>query len=72
MNKKVYQIVVGNIGTIDCENRKEAFRLFSNLQGILKNGYGRAAGEDVTLFCDGEILKEYTGKACEKLQEFIY
>lgn len=72
MNKKVYQIVVGNIGTINCENRKEAFRRFHIYKGYSKHGYGRAAGEDVALFCDGEIAKEYFGKPCEKLQEFIY
>ena len=57
MNK--YQVVVGNIGTVyDGDDYDEALENFNEYSEQSKQQYGRAAGEQVTLFEDGEIRTE--------------
>ena len=54
-----YSVNVGNIGNIDCQDKKEAQERFdcyveqSNTEGL------RATGEDIVLLKDNEIIKEY-------------
>ena len=56
---KSYQVIVSNIGTVYTgAQRPEAYRQFRRYQEA-SGGYGRAAGETVTLMVDGEIAKEY-------------
>lgn len=55
-----YELIVGNIGTVyrgslETTARKE----FNEYVRLSKAGYGRVAGEPVTLFKDGEIIKEH-------------
>jgi hypothetical protein len=57
-----YSLIVGNIGTIDCESRKEAYRRFREYVEQSKETSGRASGESVTLLKGDTILKEYTPK----------
>ena len=60
MNK--YQVIVGNIGTIyDGDNLKEAAKEFENAMFSSEGGYGRMAGESVTLWADGEPDHEFQG-----------
>jgi hypothetical protein len=57
-----YEVVVGNIGSVySGRNGFEANKTYSTYVGQSKNGYGRAAGESVTLYKDGEITKEHWG-----------
>lgn len=56
-----YTVNVGNIGNIDYESEEEARAAFEEYVDQSKSGYGRAAGEDVYLLQDGEIVDEYFG-----------
>lgn len=57
---KLYEVIVGNIGTVlRTASRNEAVKTYGDYKRISEDGYGRAGGEDVTLFEDGEILFEY-------------
>ena len=54
------EIVVANIGTVyQCRSSKMAIKYYNEWKRLSKSGYGRAAHEDVTLFRDGEIYREY-------------
>ncbi len=56
------EIVVGNIGTVySGDSWSEAKETYWNYVEQSKAKRGRAAGEDVTWFLDGEIHKEYEG-----------
>ena len=55
-----HEIVVGNIGCVySGENVQEAVEKFQTYTEHSQSGYGRAAGEAVTWFLNGEIYKEY-------------
>lgn len=57
-----YELIVGNIGTVYTgDDRAEADRLFDHYVAQSKSERGRAGGEDVTLFEDGEPIREHTG-----------
>jgi len=57
-----YQVVVGNIGTVtDTNNPVDARRDYGEYKRQSESGYGRAGGETVTLFKDGEIDLEHIG-----------
>lgn len=57
-----HEVIVGNIGTVysgDCEiEARNAFTFYLDCSMI---NYGRAAGESVTWFINGEIHKEHFG-----------
>ena len=56
-----YKVVVGSVGTVHAgHNGLIALKWFKEYVKISKQPHGRAASENVTLFRDGEILKEYT------------
>jgi hypothetical protein len=55
-------VVVGNIGTVHTgRNKNEATKTFNAYKKISKAGHGRAGGEMVALFCDGEEIGMYWG-----------
>ena len=57
-----YTVVVGNIGTVVCTHHlDEAKQSYIEYVNQSEFGGGRAAGEDVTLFEDGEPIMEHTG-----------
>lgn len=57
-----YQVIVGNIGTVySGGNYRQASRKFTTYVEQSKERYGRAAGENVTFLCDGEIEREHVG-----------
>lgn len=60
MSKKVFSVIVSNVGTI-AENvgLKEANRHFKESVELSESGKGRFSGETVTMFNDGEPMKEY-------------
>ena len=59
-----YNVNVGNIGSVysgrNCRAAKRAFREYVSQS---KTGYGRASGENVTLTCNDEPIKEYFSPA---------
>ena len=58
-----YEVLVGNLGMVWSEettNENAARKEFNDWVDRSKRERGRASGEAVTLFKDGEILKEYT------------
>jgi hypothetical protein len=58
-----YSVVVGNIGTVyDGDSRVRARHNYDTYVADSKDGHGRAAGESVTLFEDGEIIAEHHGE----------
>lgn len=59
-----FEVVIGNIGTVySGTDRGEAEETFRSYVKDSKAGYGRAAGEDVTLLDGDEIIDEHFGSA---------
>ena len=59
---KKYQVVVRNIGHVyDGNSGKQARAAYSEYVAQSKTGYGRAAGECVTLLYKNEIIAECFG-----------
>ena len=59
---KAFQVVVGNIGHVyDGSNYMQACAKYKTYVEQSKSNYGRAAGEPVTMFHNGEIKREYFG-----------
>ena len=57
-----YQVIVGNIGQVyDGNNPIEARKVYGEYKRQSIDNYGRAAGESVTIFDNGEIDIEYIG-----------
>lgn len=57
-----YEVVVGNIGTpYSGIHLKDALTTYKEYKTQSVTNYGRAAGEQVTPFKDGEPLYEYAG-----------
>ena len=55
-----FEVVVGNIGNVYTgTNQEDARDTFAEYKKQSKSGKGRAAGEDVTLFKDGEPIDEW-------------
>ena len=59
----MFEVIVGNIGTVYSGNNfVKASSIFSTYKRRSKDGEGRAAGEDVTMFHNGEPRLEYVGQ----------
>ncbi len=59
--RQEFSVLVGNVGSIACENKIDAEKSFNEYVEMSKAKYGRASGEDVYLMEDGEPVKEYWG-----------
>ena len=56
--KTWYQVIVGNIGEVyDGDNKAEARESYREYYAQSREGYGRAAGESVTLMVDNEPIE---------------
>jgi hypothetical protein len=63
----VYQVDVSNVGTVWSGNNPiDASREFNECKSLSESNYGRFAGEDVTMFRDGEIWQEFFGTLHDK------
>jgi len=63
-----FEVVVGNIGTVySGNNYMQAECKYSAYVKQSRSNYGRAAGEPVTLFHNGEIRSEYISKVVAAL-----
>jgi len=61
MPRHTYEIIVGNIGQVHTgTNMSQALQVYNVYVDLSQRLYGRASGEDVTMFKDGEVYKEYT------------
>lgn len=59
-NRKSYSVLVGNVGQTYVGNSLElAEGVFLEYKQQSETGCGRASGEGVILFCDGEPMKEH-------------
>ena len=57
-----FEVVCGNIGSVySGDSRTDAQTQFREYVAASKAECGRAGGEDVTLFMDGEIVREHIG-----------
>lgn len=60
--KTIYRITVGNIGTAhEGTNKKQALAVFKEYVSQSATGYGRASGENVTLWENDEPTREHLG-----------
>jgi hypothetical protein len=58
--KNHWELIVGNLGTVySGTDGFHAIVDFNEYVKMSKDGYGRVAGEPVTLFKNGEVHKEY-------------
>jgi len=62
MNDAPFEVVVGNIGTVFVGSEREAKIKFNVYMAQSIGNYGRAGGEDVTMFRNGEIVREFVGR----------
>ena len=61
-NKCFYEVLVGNIGKVwQGTNQLECEGVFNTYKAQSESNYGRAAGEDVTIWRDGELIWEFEG-----------
>lgn len=58
-----YQVIVGNIGIVcDTDDLADAIDKYEDYVLYSGHCFGRASGEPVTLFEDGEIIREHEGE----------
>lgn len=58
-----YDVVVSNLGTVHSgEHHLEAFKTYRAYVKDSQATFGRASGEDVTLYENGEPVQEYVGR----------
>lgn len=57
--RQSYAVYAGNVGQVYLGfNKTIANQIFEEYSSDSCNGYGRVSGEEVTLFCDGEPIRE--------------
>ena len=70
MTNNFYEVLVGNIGKVwEGNHYGDGMNIYTTYIDHSKNNYGRAAGEDVTFWVDGEIIEEFTGSITMSLPE---
>ena len=58
-----FEVIVSNVGRVfEGWRENDARKCFNEYARISKANYGRAGGESVGLYCDGDIVKEYIGE----------
>jgi hypothetical protein len=58
--RNFYEVIVGNVGKVhEGGSKAAAISVFHTYKNHSKRNYGRAAGEVVTMYCDGEVVKGY-------------
>ena len=59
--RTIYQVVVGNVGTMKYTSKKLAEDCYRTYVTLSTNNISRASGESVILFKNDEIIKEHLG-----------
>ncbi len=54
-----YTVTVGNIGNFEADGLREAVDLFNYCVSASKCDHGRASGEPIVLFKDGDIFENF-------------
>lgn len=58
MNRHLYQVTAGNVGTVyQGHNRAIAEQTFNEYASDSVNMYGRVAGEEINLWVDGDVTR---------------
>ena len=66
----MYEVIVGNIGRVHTgNNRREASKVYREYVKDSSQPTGRAGGEQVTLFEDGEPLRTYDPPEADDVAE---
>lgn len=58
--KHKYEVIVGNVGTMTYTALRLARQCYTTYVTLSQQSEGRASGEAVTLFKDGEIIAEFS------------
>ena len=67
-NPAYFETIVGNVGCVyHGTNHFDALAEFNRYASMSRKGYGRVAGEDVALFKDGNLIKEYVGQYAREI-----
>jgi hypothetical protein len=62
-----WEVIAGNVGTIyNGRSKRDALNMFRTYCRKSRISEGKVAGEDVTVFKDGEIFREYRGHYTEE------
>lgn len=59
--KGVYEVYVTNLGCVESGGRDRCKNAFREYVKQSRNNIGRAGGQHVTMFKDGEVIKECVG-----------
>jgi hypothetical protein len=63
---RFYEVLVSNIGAVHKGiNPVDAGIVYAKYVRMSASNTGRAVGENVTLWCDGEIIREHEGTVTE-------
>lgn len=57
--KHKYEVIVGNIGTMDYTNKKKAKDSYDSYVALSKEGATQVSNEPVTLLHNGDVVEEY-------------
>ena len=61
MARTTYEVIVGNVGRVyEGTSKREADKVYHDYIEISRSGHGRAGGEEVALFVDGEFVDAYS------------
>jgi hypothetical protein len=61
MARTTYEVIVGNVGRVyNGTSKREADKVYHDYIEISRSGHGRAGGEEVTLFVDGDFADCYS------------
>lgn len=68
--QQYYEVLVGNIGKVwEGNHHNDGMNVYAIYVNQSQTNYGRASGADVTLWVDGEIIKEFVGSITMALPE---
>lgn len=65
--KNKYEVVVGNVGTMEYTNKKVALGCYNTYVSISNSIGNRASNEPVTLLKNGDILRDHIPPTPDKL-----
>ena len=73
MSKSKYEVTVGNVGNVHTGSNKQSAKVvFLEYVRVSNSGVGSAGGEDVTLWKDGEPIREFWADTdMDKLDRWI-
>ena len=67
-----YEVVVSHVGKLSYKSKKLAYECYNAYVTLSKRGETRAAGEDVTLLRNGEMIKQHKGIRIKKNKDPVF